>query len=209
MIYNILNLFAPIFVPIAPVIFFGWRVYTAVHETTHTLWLSVPAGVLTAFGLEAVGILAGHVGMTAWKRKDNQAAAIAACIMAIYVGIGTYELRGTIGAVVFWIAPLVYVLIALQELISNDKGRDDMILSFDLEQRALDNEAKRRQRYDVALAKISQPVRRISQSSQAVSTSGNSQEKTYTCACGWSTKKGSRSYNAHKRHCKTRLNGAG
>lgn len=205
MIYNILSLTAPIFVPIAPVIFFGWRVYAAVLETTARAWLAVPAGALTALGLEAVGILAGHVGMTAWRRGDNRTAVISAAIMAIYVAIGTFELWGSIGAVVFWIAPLVYVLVALQELLKQDSETDSVRLAFDLEQQAKDNETARQLKYDRGMAKVSQPVRRvrsISQSSQAVATSGNSQNNVYKCVCGWSTNKGSRSYNAHKRHCK-------
>lgn len=143
MIYQILSITAPIFVPIAPVIFFGWRVYTAVLLTTDTLWLAIPAGALTALGLEAVGILAGHVGMTAWKRNDNRTAVIAAVIMCVYVGIGTYELWGSVGAVVFWIAPLVYILVALQELTKHDTRQDSVMLAFELKQKALDKEARR------------------------------------------------------------------
>lgn len=156
MIYNILSLTAPIFVPIAPVIFFGWKVYTAVQEMTQSLWLSIPAGALTALGLEAVGILAGHVGMVAWRRGDNRTAVIAAVIMALYVGIGSWELRGSVGMVVFWIAPLVYVLVALQELVKQDTQQDGARLAFDLEQLALDNEAKRALKSELALAKLAQ-----------------------------------------------------
>ncbi len=143
MIYQFLSITAPIFVPIAPVIFFGWRVYSAVLTMTNEAWLAIPAGALTALGLEAVGILAGHVGMTAWKRNDNRTAVIAVVIMVAYVGIGSYELRDSIGAVVFWIAPLVYVLVALQELVKQDTRQDGIMLSFDLKQKALDKEAKR------------------------------------------------------------------
>jgi hypothetical protein len=156
MIYNILSFLAPVFVPIAPVIFFGWKVYTAVQTMTKSPWLSIPAGALTAFGLEAVGILAGHVGMVAWRRGDNRTAVIAAVIMAAYVGIGSWELRGSVGMVVFWIAPLVYVLVALQELVKQDTQQDGTRLAFDLEQQALDNEAKRALKAELALAKLAQ-----------------------------------------------------
>lgn len=156
MIYNILSLLAPVFVPIAPVIFFGWKVYTAVQDMTKSLWLSIPAGALTALGLEAVGILAGHVGMVAWRRGDNRTATIAAGIMLAYVAIGTIELWGSVGMVVFWIAPLVYVLVALQELVKQDTQHDGVKLAFDLEQQALDNEAKRVLKAEVALAKLAQ-----------------------------------------------------
>lgn len=203
MIYQILGIAAPIFVPIAPVIFFGWRVYTAVIEMTQRQWLAVPAGALTALGLEAVGILAGHVGMMAWKRGDNRTAVIAAAIMCAYVGIGTLELWGSVGAVVFWIAPLVYVLVALQELLKQDTRQSDAILAFDLKQRALDNDVARKLKYDRAMAKVRSGSQNNSQTANSSHTSGTAVSgKVYECACGWSTNKGSRSYNAHKRHCK-------
>lgn len=156
MIYNTLSFLAPVFVPIAPVIFFGWKVYTAVLAMTTKSWLAIPAGALTAFGLEAVGILAGHVGMVAWRRGDNRTAVIAAGIMLAYVGIGSWELRGSVGMVVFWIAPLVYVLVALQELVKQDTQTDGVRLAFDLEQLALDNEARRALKAELALTKLAQ-----------------------------------------------------
>lgn len=198
MVYNILSLLAPVFVPIAPVIFFGWKVYTAVQEMTQSPWLSIPAGALTALGLEAVGILAGHVGMVAWRRGDNRTAVIAAVIMAAYVGIGTIELWGSVGAVVFWIAPLVYVLVALQELLRQDASADVDDRNFQKQLKILAVHNKQ----ELALAKVSQNVRSGSQSARSMATSGDSQEKVYTCPCGWSTSRGSRSYNAHKRYCK-------
>ena len=203
MIYQLLAITAPIFVPIAPVIFFGWKVYTEVQAMTSSLWLSVPAGALTAVGLEAVGILAGHVGMSAWRRDDNRTAVISAVIMAAYVGIGTWELWGSVGAVVFWIAPLVYILIALQELLRQDVESDGMQLAFALEEKAKDNEIARRLKYDKNMAKVRRIPQAVSQSANNITASGMGQSgKIYECACGWSTDKGSRSYNAHKRHCK-------
>ena len=128
---------------------------------TKTLWLAIPAGALTALGLEAVGILAGHVGMTAWRRGDNRTAVIAAVIMAVYVGIGSWELRGSVGMVVFWIAPLVYILVALQELLHRDGQNDEVRLAFELEQAALDNAAKRQLAYDAKMAKVTAEPARI------------------------------------------------
>lgn len=179
MIYNILSLLAPVFVPIAPVIFFGWKVYTAVYDMTKSLWLSIPAGALTAVGLEAVGILAGHVGMVAWRRGDSRTAGIAAAIMLAYVAIGTIELWGSVGMVVFWIAPLVYVLVALQELVKQDTQHDGVRLAFDLEQQALDNEAKRALKAEVALAKLAQA------STVQIDASKNASSAAHECEkCG-------------------------
>ena len=47
--YRLLIIAAMIGVPIAPVIFFGWRVYTATLEATAQPWLAVPAAIAEAF----------------------------------------------------------------------------------------------------------------------------------------------------------------
>lgn len=113
--YDYLSLIAMIAVPLAPAFFFGYAVYTAVVSLPAPSWIAVPVGVMAALGLELVGILAGHVANTAWRLGDYGRAVLGALIMAVYVVIGVMELWGSIGAVMFLIAPLVYLLAALQE----------------------------------------------------------------------------------------------
>ncbi|MBX3058277.1 MAG: hypothetical protein KF770_17580 [Anaerolineae bacterium] len=113
--YDYLSLVAMIAVPLAPAFFFGHMVYTAVAMLPAPAWLAIIIGVAAAVGLELVGILAGHVANTAWTVKDYGRAALGALVMVVYVAIGVVELWGSIGAVMFLIAPLVYLLAALQE----------------------------------------------------------------------------------------------
>lgn len=113
--YDYLSLIAMIAVPLAPAFFFGHAVYTAVVSLPAAAWIAVTVGVMAALGLELVGILAGHVANTAWRLGDYGRAVLGGLIMAVYVVIGVVELWGSIGAVMFLIAPLVYLLAALQE----------------------------------------------------------------------------------------------
>lgn len=114
--YSYLSTLAILTVPLAPVFFFGWQVHTEVFTTSQSLWLSVPVGLLSAIGLEIIGILAGHLAMEFWRSGNMQRAYLSGGVMIVYVVIGFWELRGTIGAVMFIIAPLVYVLVALQDV---------------------------------------------------------------------------------------------
>ncbi len=123
-IYDILGWVAAFAVPIAPAFFFGHKVYMAVFAMTTSAILAIPVGVLSAAGLEIVGIYAGHTTMEFWRRGRNGEAMVSAVIMIVYVTIGIYELRGSIGAVMFLIAPLVYVLLALRELLHKDEQTD-------------------------------------------------------------------------------------
>lgn len=117
--YKFLERLTAYTIPVAPVIFFGWRVFVEVLAMTNLLWLSIPAGILTGIALEIVGILAGRSAIEYWKRDQYTIASIAVLILLAYVGIGVWELQGTIGAVVFLIAPLVYILIALGSMLES------------------------------------------------------------------------------------------
>jgi hypothetical protein len=155
--YRNLTYLAMIGVPAAPVIFFGWRVYSATIEMTGYIWLAIPAALATAIGLEVVGIIAGHVGLENWRRGETGRAAISALILLAYVAIGVWELQGTIGAIAFLIAPLVYILAALYEALEAQtvqEGQDDERKrqqeeedrEFERKQKAADLEVARKQK---------------------------------------------------------------
>jgi DNA-binding CsgD family transcriptional regulator len=122
-LYGFLSFVAILAVPVAPVFFFGWRVYEEVSRKAGPL-LGGLVGLFSAIGLEIVGVLAGHLATEFWKTGKTSRAVLAAAIMGIYVVIGVYELRGTIGAVMFVIAPLVYVLVGLQYIASDEKTQE-------------------------------------------------------------------------------------
>lgn len=172
--YSFLSSIAILTVPLAPVFFFGWQVHTEVLATSQSLWLSIPVGLLSAIGLEIIGILAGHLAMEFWRSGNMQRAYLSGAVMLVYVVIGVWELWGTIGAVMFIIAPLVYVLVALQDVATLERHdatiaakRSDVIgyrerkeqadreQQFKLEKLRLDADVKRAK---VAGATIPQPV---------------------------------------------------
>lgn len=109
--YNVLAIVAVITVPLAPAILFGWNLYNYLMGKGVPVWLAIVGGVAGAVSLEAVGILAGHVGMVYLKRRDWRVL-FPAIAMLFYAGYGyvkTPEYGG-----VFILAALVYVLVALQ-----------------------------------------------------------------------------------------------
>ncbi len=112
-LYSFIGGAAMLVTPLAASITFGWRVYSEVYLSTELYWLAIPAGVGAAFGLEAVGIYAGHVTSEFYHARDGRWK-LSAIIMLAYVVIGMMELWGTVGATIFIISPLVYTLVALK-----------------------------------------------------------------------------------------------
>lgn len=143
MIYQILGWLAVLFTPVAPAFFFGWRVYSAVVEMTQIHWVALGVGLCAAIGLEAIGIFAGHTAVDAWRAKQWGSATVATVILGIYVVIGVWELQGTIGMVMFLIAPLGYVVLGLRDTMTKHLSQEEQ------SQRLLDQqkeaEAKQKQ----------------------------------------------------------------
>lgn len=153
-LYSIIGWLAMIAVPIAPMIYFGWRVYSSVLDETNHEGLAIVAAAVTAVGLEITGVLAGHRAMAFWRLGDIRRTVLAGFILLAYILIGVHELSNnfteiTIGATVFVIAPLVYLLVALGEVLEHEEATQTAVSGFDLEQakadRALERELKRKQ----------------------------------------------------------------
>lgn len=204
-IYTIIGWGAMVAVPLAPAFFFGWEIYTAVLDMTAIAWLAVPVAVVSAAGLETVGIFAGHVGMAYHERSDRRWW-LAATIMMIYVAIGVYELRGTIGMVMFLIAPLVYVLMALHHGLETAVTDERKAVQADKDFSRRLALQKEQWKHEEKLARITAKPPQISQKSRSNSQSNLAADSLhYECVCG-RVFTGSRSYNAHRRHCKIPAN---
>lgn len=184
--YSMLGWLAMILTPVGAVIFFGWRVYTAVYTETSSDWLAIPAGIAAAVGLEMVGIFAGHLAMELWQRKDGRAW-LAVGIMVVYVAIGVIELAGTIGQVMFLIAPLVYVLVGLRQAVDEQVGRETAVsqtkLDFQLEQARLDKEIDRRIKLEKQQAANAAKLARIDKA--ATSKRQDTRQDTGTLPSDW------------------------
>ena len=102
-IYTGLSWFAIIATPLAPVFFFGHKIYLAISG--FDVWghwlIATGVGILSAIGLELIGILAGHACIEYVKQKQLIPASLAGVILLVYTAIGIYELQGTIGPVLY------------------------------------------------------------------------------------------------------------
>jgi hypothetical protein len=200
-IYNILGWLAMIAVPVSPAMFFGWKAYDALMVLTATGWLAVPGGVLTAFGLETVGIFAGHTAIDAYRRNDRRWK-LAALIMLVYVVIGTWELwSNPIGRVTFIIAALVYLLAGLrhdleetaiaeqvtaQKQEADEKAERNRREAWELEQAAKDREVERQLKLQTEADKTAVQLARI-QAKKQVQVQTDNQTVLDTSKTDWRT----------------------
>ena len=109
-------------VPVAPAAFLGLRLFAqgqreAVElfgssDLTAVFLLLATAAGITAVGLELVGILSGHVTAKLYQRQDGRWKLTAIALIA-YTILGWSALRGTAGAFAFLIAPLIYLVAAI------------------------------------------------------------------------------------------------
>lgn len=131
-IYNILGWLAMIAVPLAPAFFFGFEfvksIYDLVYGWVQIAWIAaLPAlfvGAVSALGLEFVGVLSGHNAIRFWERNDVTKSVVCAVILVCYVILGIIGLESilTKGVVMFLVAPLVYVLVGMQNQLEKAEG---------------------------------------------------------------------------------------
>lgn len=101
--------------PFAPAVFFGSKVYAGLSEVGVGYGLSLLAAICAAVALETVGLLAGHTLVDFVGLGRYELSGLSLILLACYVAIGVYELWNTIGAVMFGVALLVYLLVALKQ----------------------------------------------------------------------------------------------
>jgi hypothetical protein len=150
--YTIAGWLAMIAVPIAPAFYFGFGTGVDAYQAAEPLlggWaavIGILVGVVGAVGLELVGILAGHTAVRFFSQEDYGEAAIAAAILLSYVLLGISGLESWLqrGVVMFLIAPLAYLLVALHTRIAEDNQKEDVATRFEQEQVALDKALERK-----------------------------------------------------------------
>ena len=208
-IYDYLGWIAVVAVPIAPVFFFAHKIYNVALTMAGSFWLSLSVGVISAIGLEIVGIYAGHTAMEFWRRGDNTRAAISGAIMLAYVAIGVWEWWGTVGVVMFVIAPLVYVLLALQEMLKTEDAKEADAVVFEQDEKIKDNDFKRqmiaerqRLKHELALEQMKASTA-IAQANPVLAVQEQVQTgASYECEDCGKTYKTVQALNAHGRFCK-------
>jgi hypothetical protein len=209
-IYYYLGWLGVLAVPIAPATFFGWRVYTEILTLTQHAALSTSVGLVSGISLEIVGIMAGHMLVLAWASGERQRAFVVGAILLAYVGIGVYELAGTIGATMFGIAPLVYFLVGM-ETVSREQvrrravvGRDELNYQRQTAERQAEREHEARLRRLELNAQVNVERAKSAAQKNAPAPQPTQPAKVYECECG-ATFAVAQSYSAHVRHCRNRV----
>jgi lysylphosphatidylglycerol synthetase-like protein (DUF2156 family) len=147
-IYSAITVIAMIAMPAAAAINFGDAAYDALLSRVETaVYLAITGGIATGIGFEAVGILAGHLAVTFYSRKDDRWL-LAAAALLVYIVIGMVELWAIpLARFVPLLAGLVYLLAGLQHEVVNEAEQETAVsakrLDFELEQARLDREAER------------------------------------------------------------------
>jgi hypothetical protein len=124
-LYSFIKYLALICAPFAPAVFFGSLIYAEALERTNNHNLSLITAVASALALETVGLLAGHTVIRFFGEEKKGFGIAAGGILVAYCAIGIIELWGTAGAIMFFVAFLVYCLIALSDYAERlDHGRE-------------------------------------------------------------------------------------
>lgn len=204
-----LSTVARIITPLAMVVFLAYEINRSMAVDGYWAVALLIGAIGTAVGIEIVGILAGHALEGFYYLGDKNRATLSFVLLIAYTVTAVYILRKNEAMVLVpIIAAIVYLLASLttnlETTIDNRKGDEAEIKAFNREQakadRDLERELKRQKQADetaVKLARVSakqtssQPVRRQPADEPA---------KHYECVCG-RVFDGSRSYNAHRRHC--------
>ncbi len=149
--YTLIKYLSLFCAPFSPAVFFGGKIYTEATELGFGFYLSLAAAISAAIALETVGILAGHAMITFFGQKKYFFSGVALLILGTYVGLGVYELWATAGAIMFGVAFLVYVLIALKEEAER--------MNHELAQKAEAEQAERQTAHDDRVAQLEREAR--------------------------------------------------
>lgn len=131
--YIILGWVAMLSVPLAPAFFFGFSfaedIYSQVFNMTGVAGIAaafaIAVGVVSAAGLELVGILSGHNAVRFWEMGNKIHAALCGVILVSYVVLGISGLESVLakGTVMFLVAPLVYLLVGMQGELNRSESK--------------------------------------------------------------------------------------
>lgn len=215
-----LSTVARIITPLAMVVFLAYEINQSMAVTGWWSTALLVGAIGTAIGIEIVGMLAGHALEGFWRLGDKNRTVLSSVLLLIYTAVAIYILRHNQAMVMVpIIAAIVYLLASLtgslDDVVNEQKQETAVQTAFELEQMAkdkeLERELKRQKQADltaVKLAKLETKKAAPAKVSQAISQNGSQRSqrkpvehaKHYECVCG-RVFEGSRSYNAHRRHC--------
>ncbi len=144
---SVLPLIGRLFTPLAMVVFLAYEISSSQQVPAGWQTAVIVGAVCTAVGVEVVGILSGHAVERFWRLGDSTRTAVSLLLLAVYTAAGTFILWGTIMVVVPLIAAVLYIVAALvegvEEQVQAYSQQAETRSAFDLEQEALDRQAKR------------------------------------------------------------------
>ncbi len=149
--YTLIKYLSLFCAPFSPAVFFGGKIYTEATELGFGFYLSLAAAISAAIALETVGILAGHTMIDFAGHRLYALATLALVILLSYVSLGAYELWGTAGAIMFGVAFMVYILVALKEEAER--------INNELAQKQETRQAERQTAHDDRLAQLEREAR--------------------------------------------------
>lgn len=165
--------------PVAMLVVLTYEITASQTEATGAWAIAILIGAAaTAVGIEAVGILAGHVLEGFWRSGDVQRTRMAASLLAIYTAAGVYILWGNpallpipiISAVVYLVSGLAESLEADQTQQARASARQS---TFELEEERKDRELKRQLEIKKADAAAAAKLARIEAKARQVSHETN------------------------------------
>ncbi len=144
---SVLPLIGRLFTPLAMVVFLAYEISSSQQVPASWQTAVILGAVCTAVGVEVVGILSGHAVERFWRLGDSTRTAVSLLLLGVYTAAGTFILWGTIMVVVPLIAAVLYIVAALVEGVEEHVQRNAESTAvrsqFDMEQEALDRQAKR------------------------------------------------------------------
>lgn len=196
---------ATILVPIAVTIFLGNEIYQ--YAQTLGIWqpLALVGAILTAIGLELVGIRAGAATVALYQQRNTAGTITAAAILMLYTILIATQLDGVLRIVMF-IAPATYILLGLEQgsregrVIEQQRQKQELehqqeleLLEARLKHERLLQQAQLRHKLKQEQVQVAQQPRQAKQLSSGSSVSCPYCSRTFA---------GERAMAGHLAHCK-------
>lgn len=178
---SVLPLIGRLFTPLAMVVFLAYEI--SVSQQVPGGWQTavIVGAVCTAVGVEVVGILSGHAVERFWRLGDGWRTAVSLLLLTVYTAAGTFILWGTIMVVVPLIAAVLYIVAALvegvEEQVQADAQQAETRSAFEMEQEALDRQAKREAEADRLKSETAVKLARIEAKARPTATYTRQEER--------------------------------
>lgn len=209
-----LSLLGRITTPAAMVVFMAYEINRSMVVEGYWNIFVLLGAVLTAVGVEIVGILSGSTLEGFWRQGNAQKSLLSLFLLIVYTGAAVFILRGNS---TLWPVPIVAAVVYLVSALADGREleerkqerseRDDVAWERRrvIERERMEHEARLRKDELAAQVKIEQ-VRakvKISQTAPQIIADNRRESQSaalYECACGQVYDK-PQSYSAHTRHC--------